>query len=231
MGSLILSGGGGPRETLEINKYFAQEIDNNKTILYIPIAGDPEYRTYESSYNYMNSVFNPQGINEITMWLDIKNKTIDDMKQFSAVYVSGGNTFSLLNDLKSTRFDAVLTQFLIEGGTIYGQSAGAIIFGNNIKIIPDVNLNNVGLKNFHALNRVKNCCIWCHYKKEDDVVIEQAVKEYGLPVIAIPDGTAVILKDNRIRVIGNEPAYLFESYKKDLLTEEVFQTYLAEIKP
>ncbi|MFD1174545.1 Type 1 glutamine amidotransferase-like domain-containing protein [Oceanobacillus picturae] len=228
---MILSGGGGPKETLEINKYFVQEIDISKPLLYLPIALNPDYRTYESSYDYVNSVLNPLGINEITMWVDIKNKTIEDMKQFSAVYISGGNTFSLLNDLKSARFDAVLSQFLLEGGTIYGQSAGAIIFGNHIKILPDVDLNNVGLKKFNALNLVKDCCIWCHYKKEDDAMIEEAVIEYGHPIIAIPDGTAVVLSDNKIRVIGSEPAYLFEGDKKELLTAKKFKHYLVKIKP
>lgn len=62
-------------------------------------------------------------------------------------------------------------------------------------------------------------------------MIEEAVIEYGHPIIAIPDRTAVILTDNRIRVIGSEPAYLFESYKKMLLTGEIFKPYLAKIKP
>ncbi|MGP4079415.1 hypothetical protein ACTWQL_05820 [Pseudalkalibacillus sp. R45] len=91
MGELFLSGGGNAEQTREVNEYFIQKIDPVKPLLYIPLAGDPKFRTYDRCLDYVKSMFNPLGVSEIMMWTDLREKTIDDVTPFSAVYISGGD--------------------------------------------------------------------------------------------------------------------------------------------
>jgi len=55
MGELILCGGGNAEQTASINQYFAETINQKKSLLYIPIAGDPSFRPYQSSFEYIKS--------------------------------------------------------------------------------------------------------------------------------------------------------------------------------
>lgn len=156
MGKLILAGGGDAEQTLSIDKEFANLIDKEKPMLYIPIAMDTNSIPYHSCFNWINNVFNPLGIEDITMWTEseLNNKSIEDLKQFSAVYIGGGNTFDLLKDIRETFFTNVLKEYFATGGIIYGGSAGAIIFGKDIRTCSHMDSNDVGLKKFNGLGLV-----------------------------------------------------------------------------
>lgn len=200
MGTLILSGGGNAEQTFEISQYFVQGIYNEKPLLYIPIAGDTEIRSYKSSLNYICSIFKPLGIKNITMWTDVKDKTIQELNQFSAVYISGGNTLSLLNDFKEALFDKMLLQYYKNGGTIYGQSAGAIIFGNSVSHTSSKNDNYDDCK---GLNLVKNYSLWCHYSAEDDLSIKDYLMKGKKSFILLPEGSATLVNEKNIIGIGD----------------------------
>ncbi|KSU85849.1 MULTISPECIES: Type 1 glutamine amidotransferase-like domain-containing protein [Fictibacillus] len=98
MGKLILAGGGDAEQTLPIDKVFESLINKKKPLLYIPIAMDTNSIPYDSCFIWINSVFNPLGVQGITMWTEseLDNKSAEDLRQFSAVYIGGGNTFSFL---------------------------------------------------------------------------------------------------------------------------------------
>ncbi|MEK4670125.1 Type 1 glutamine amidotransferase-like domain-containing protein [Niallia sp. FSL R7-0271] len=118
----------------------------NKPLLYIPIAMDGAI-PFDECYKWINSVFKPLGIQEITMWTDLSNKTLEDLKQFSAIYIGGGNTFSLLNAIQISKLDKVLEEYIENEGVIYGGSAGAIILGANITC-SHMDANKTNLQNF-----------------------------------------------------------------------------------
>ncbi|MFZ3579755.1 Type 1 glutamine amidotransferase-like domain-containing protein [Virgibacillus sp. DJP39] len=219
MGKLILAGGGDAEQSLSIDKEFASLIDKEKPLLYIPIAMDTNSIPYDSCFNWINGVFNPLGIEDITMWTEseLNNKSVEALMPFSAVYIGGGNTFSLLNDFNETFFTNVLKEYLAKGGTIYGGSAGAIIFGENIRTCSHVDSNHAGLKEFYGLGLVKNYSIWCHYKVENDTLISDYISHYKNPVISLPEETALFIDDEVIKVIGTQPAYLFGEENKKVI--------------
>lgn len=101
-------------------------------MIYIPIATLEE--NYESYFRWIKSVFEPFNFNNIIMWTDLSNnKVMDDLKDCSSIFIGGGNTYKLLNELRRTGFDNVLKTFIDQGGIVYGGSAGAIILGKNIQ--------------------------------------------------------------------------------------------------
>lgn len=209
MGNLYLSGGGNKEQGETVNLHFAHHMDRKKTLLYIPIAGDPNYRSYESSFAYICSTFRPLGIRSMTMWTDIQHKKIDDLKIFSAVYIGGGDAFSLLKACKSSGFDHVLKQYVGGGGTIYGQSAGGIILGKTINVLSQYESYDANHPDANALNFVGDRSITCHYQKEHDILIREYIRRSSNPVFAIPEGTAIYQNSKGQLVIGNHPVYCF----------------------
>ncbi|TKD69976.1 Type 1 glutamine amidotransferase-like domain-containing protein [Pseudalkalibacillus hwajinpoensis] len=210
MGTLILSGGGSIEQNAETNRYFVESIDKDKPLLYIPLAGDPQYRSYESSLAYVQSMFLSLGIREITLWSDLENKTIEEVKQFSAIYFSGGYTLTLLKAIRKSGFDEVLTQFYESGGTIYGQSAGAIIFGSNIS---HTLLKEDTSFDYAPLNLLNHYRLWCHYDSTDDELICELSKENDSPFIALTEGGAICFSNSNVKVLS-KTVYKFKDCKK-----------------
>ncbi|WP_347551345.1 Type 1 glutamine amidotransferase-like domain-containing protein [Pseudalkalibacillus hwajinpoensis] len=190
MGNLILSGGGNVEQNFRVHDYFVKSIDKDKPLLYIPLAGDPGFRSYDTSLKYVQSIFNPLGIGTITMWTELKNKTLSELKHFSAVYFSGGCTLTLLKALKKSNFDKILIQFYESGGTIFGQSAGAIIFGSNIS--HTYSRENI-LAESEPLNLIHNYRLWCHYNAQHDELIYEFSEDGRPPFIALTEGGLFVL--------------------------------------
>lgn len=216
MVTLFLSGGGDKKFTEKFDQEFKEQMDLTKPLLYIPIAMKG-MTSYADCYQWVNSVFNPLGIQEIIMWTDLNHKSIEDLKQCSAVYIGGGNTFSLLNDLRSFKFDEILTEYIESGGIVYGGSAGAIILGADIMTCAHLDSNDVNLKDYKGFNLVNDFAIWCHYELENDELIRNYIKEYEKPVIALPEETGIHFSDGCIRVTGTKPATLFREESKAAL--------------
>src|SRR3989344_9605702 len=129
MASLILAGGGDAPDSKPLDELFISLLKTKK-ILYIPIAW--KTADFAGCKKWFSSTFFKLGFTNMEMWTDLNNKKIEDLNSFGGIYIGGGNTFSLLHDLRSSKFDKLLIEFLNSGRPIYGGSAGAIIFGKNI---------------------------------------------------------------------------------------------------
>ena len=71
--------------------------------------------------------------------LDLKDKTQDELQSILSkvdiIYVTGGNSFYLLEKMRESGFDKILPA-LLEQGIIYaGSSAGAVIVGSSLEPI------------------------------------------------------------------------------------------------
>ncbi len=219
MGTLFLSGGGDKQHTEKFDQEFLAEIGIAKPLLYIPIAMK-QIKSYEECYEWVESVFKPLGIQEISMWTDLNGKSLNDLEQFSAIYIGGGNTFSLLSDLRSSGFDALLTEYVQAGGILYGGSAGAIILGSDIKTCAHLDSNDVQVTDFNGFGLIGDLAIWCHYSGSDDDLIGDYINKTGISVLALSEETGAYVKSGMIRITGTKPAFLFNKTNKlELLPE------------
>jgi dipeptidase E len=166
--------------------------------------------SYDECYKWVHGVFTPFGITDITMWVDLRGKTLKELKKFSAVYIGGGNTFSLMHALLQSGFHAIMTTFKDEGGIVYGGSAGAIVMGSNIETCGHMDENDVHLKSRRGLSYLNDFSIWCHYEDENDLLIHQFIETYRKPVIALSEETGLQIKSGRTEVLGTKPAYVFD---------------------
>jgi len=216
MGMIFLSGGGDKENTDKFDQEFREQIGVSKPLLYIPVAMKG-LASFNDCCQWIKSVFNPLGLQEIVMWSNLNHKSLKDLQQFSAIYIGGGNTFSLLNDLYSSNFDEVLKEYINSGGIVYGGSAGAIIIGSNIMTCAHLDSNDVNLKNYNGLNMVSDVAIWCHYELQNDEHIRNYIKEYKKPVLALSEVTGAYYKDGHIKITGTKPALLFRGENKKYL--------------
>lgn len=213
MGTLFLSGGGDRKHTEKFDEEFRQQIGQAKPLLYIPIAMEGMI-SYEDCYQWMKDVFNPLDIHEIVMWTDLHHKSVNDLKQFSAVYIGGGNTFYLLNEMRSSGFDEVLKEYIEGDGVVYGGSAGAIILGSNIMTCAYLDENTVGMRDFDGLDVLDGLAVWCHYERENDESILHYIRKFNTLVIALPEETGAYYHDGHIKVTSTKPAFLFDGVNK-----------------
>jgi len=210
---LILSGGGKGQQTKIIDDLFKKLINKNKKILYLPQARNQ--KEYSDCLEWVKNNIYPDSI----MFESLQNKTFDDLKEIGAIFIGGGNTFKLMYELRTSNFLKILKKFIKNNNLVYGGSAGAVIFGKTIKTaekghIRDKNL--VKLKNFNGLNLIKGYSIVCHHIKEDENEILNLNKDIK-KIIALPEGSALYIKNNETKLIGLEEAIIFENNKKRIL--------------
>ena len=109
------------------------ENQNSKTIVFIPTASVVE--DYTGYVDEAKAVFTALGYRVIEFDIEkiSKVKAEEILNQNSIVYISGGNSFYLLQELKKKGLDSFIKNKVLEDKLIYiGESAGAIITSKNI---------------------------------------------------------------------------------------------------
>lgn len=146
-----------------------------------------------------------------------------DLSLYSAIFVGGGNTYKLLNDLKSSNGCNKIIDYLKNGGILCGSSAGAVICGKDIDIISSMDPNEVGLVDTKGLDLVEGISVFPHYTNTKSSLTEEEnierMKKFTSSivgfsetigrVIAIPEEDVVYCEDNKISVFGTLPYYDF----------------------
>lgn len=222
---IVLSGGGSGEQTREIDELFANMINKDKPLLYIPIAIDNCKHPYLECLIWLKKTFDNLGISKYQMVVegDLKTVANEDPLSFGGIYIGGGNTFYLLKKLKESSLWGFIKKAVEKDIPIYGGSAGAIIFSKSIisSILSDRNW--VELKDFEGLNLIQNHYLFCHYKREDEQRIKSFVKkEKVYPAIVLPETTGLYIGSGGIEIIGKEKAILFDKggNKKDIAIRE-----------
>ena len=208
---LLLSGGGSEQDSLLLDKYFLGTLKRNK-VLYIPIAMETNSIGFESCYDWMTNALTKisEEFIDITMWLDLKNKTLADVLEYDAIYIGGGNTYKLLQEIYESKFDKVLLDFISKNKIVYGGSAGAIILGKDIRTVAEENDKNY--KYDAGLNQLNNYSVRCHYNNDDTKILNY-IDIYKTPVIALPEKSGIKVAESRVIVIGYESILVFDTNK------------------
>lgn len=212
MKKIVLSGGGDENQTHLIDKYSIGLLPPNSSVLYVPIAWST--KDFGTCFEWFSHAYGKFGLKNITMWTDLKNKLFNDLAQFDAIYIGGGNTFSLLHQIKEANFIKPLKEFIDSGKLVYGGSAGAIILGKTIATASmgeSADKNLVGITDLLGLNEANGYAIQCHYEMAQEEEMVNFVKKDGIPIIALPKDAGLYLKDDEIISIGEGAVYLIES--------------------
>ena len=95
-------------------------------------------------------------ITEINITTTEASKIKKTIENADCIYISGGNTFYLLQELRKTGADELIKQHILTGKLYIGESAGAMITAPNIEYVSLMDDPEKGkeLTGFDALNVV-----------------------------------------------------------------------------
>jgi len=152
--------------------------------------------------------------------LDFREKSKQELDKALAdkdiIYVNGGNTFFLLHWVRKSGFDKLLQKLLDDGKLYVGQSAGSYVVCPTIEVAEwkGGNKNTVGLKDLTALNLIP-FLIKAHFEENYRAIIENAEKNTSYPIVALYDGQAVLVEDDRYKVIGRGRKEFFNGFTEN----------------
>lgn len=218
-----MSGGGNEKQSFPLDKFFFDTLPKNGRFLYIPIALRG-HKLYSTAHLWMKN------ITELHERTDIQFETVDDpskynlevIKEFDGIYIGGGNTWSLIQEIRESGFADVLIQYIEAGGQVYGGSAGAIIMGKRIDTHDDG--NKIGLQDVSGFNLLNNFSVACHFKDEQNDRFKAWVSNHNLPIVCLPEETGLVIESGVALCVGTKPCVIYFSNgtKKEVSPEESF---------
>lgn len=182
---------------------FEKEL-TGKTVSFIPTASTVEKVTF-----YVKAGKEAlERLGMIVDVLDISSESPDEIRRRIAandcMYVSGGNTFFLLQELKRTGADAAIVRAVQDGKLYIGESAGSIVASKNIEYIkamdsskkaPELtNFDALGLTDFYTVPHVRNF----PFKKAAKKIIDEY--SASLNLLAIANDEAILVENDALRV-------------------------------
>lgn len=223
---IFLCGGGDGEQTKLANRKLNCMIDHSKPILYVPLAMESE--NYDSCLEWIKGELKEVDVPEIIMVRSSKELAEQDLEKYGAIFIGGGNTYKLLNELKLSGSFEHIRQYLEKDGIIFGGSAGAIIFGYDIESCACMDQNEIGLTDTRGFDVLNGYSILAHYtngssrlteeqnRKRTDRYTEEMIR-YSInhgPVIALPEEDTLLINGNEKEMIGDRPYYCFIQGKR-----------------
>lgn len=223
---LFLCGGGSNTQIMYALKKFKSVAKKDKPILYIPLAMEKE--NYDSCKEWFSNESKYIGINSFEMVISSKELSEKDLNSYCALFIGGGNTYKLLNELSQNGNLEKIQNYLKNNGVVFGGSAGAIIFGKNINTCLLDDGNDVKLKKCDGFNYLNDFSILCHLNKSNFKRNYNYLKEYSKTnkVLYLPEEDVIFIDNNKIKFIGthkyakfiNGECYIhnFANFKNDI---------------
>ncbi len=186
---------------------------------------DENYQSYDSCYEWIQGELSNVSIPRIEMTRTFEELASKDLKEYSALYIGGGNTYKLLDGLKKSGAFKNIKDYIYKNGIVIGGSAGAVIFGYDIDIISSMDSNDVKLTDTKGFNDISNFSIFPHYTNKKSKLTDEenearlnkftnSIIKFSKTkgkVIAIPEEDTIYVNGDDIEVIGTRPYYIFKN--------------------
>lgn len=187
---------------------FAGEEIKGKRITFIPTASlVEEVRFYVDDDR---KAFEELGI--IVEELEITTASPDEISEMlnrnDYIFVSGGNTFYLLQELRRKGADALITEQIRAGKLYIGTSAGSVILCPDIEFVKEMDYSHAApeLLSFTGLNIVDFYILPHYLDFPFEEITQNIVKKYGkkLDLRPISNKQVITIAENRIEILENE---------------------------
>ena len=188
----------------EIDEAALKLFDSSKPqIAYIPSQSDFERKYFSEKVEWYKQF----GITDL-LYFDIDKEydegKIEELFSCNGIFLSGGNTYYFLNNLKNRNFFTLLRDYVEKGGVLIGVSAGSIIMSKTIDITTLHDENNTNLKDYSSLGLV-NFDFFPHlnWNKEKYLsdILEYSKKSKSV-IYACSDGDGIIVNGDNMQFFG-----------------------------
>ncbi len=128
------------------------------------------------------------------------------LKEDDVIYISGGNTFFLLQELRKSGADQIITEQIKAGKLYIGESAGSVILAPGIEYVQAMDDSRAApeLSNFESL-AVLDFYPLPHYKNFPfQKSVEKVIRDYGDALLLVPinNKQAILVDDEKYQVIS-----------------------------
>ncbi|MGG3283235.1 peptidase E [Paenibacillus solani] len=142
------------KDVVDLFRDFVGEDLKGKSVTFIPTASISE----EIKHYICAAIEAFEKLGVVVDELDISTARLEEIKEKlernDIIYVSGGNTFYLLQELRRSGADKIIADQVISGKLYVGESAGSIITSPNIEYVKF--MDDIGkapaLKSYEGLN-------------------------------------------------------------------------------
>ncbi|MCL1144312.1 dipeptidase PepE [Shewanella gaetbuli] len=148
---------------------------------------------------------------------------IQAIKDADGIFVGGGNTFQLLNELYRYDLIHLIKEQVAEGKPYVGWSAGSNIAGQSIRTTNDMpiveppSFTAIGLVPFQLNPHYSNYQAPGHNgETRAQRLFEFTQVDPITPIIAIQEGSALRLTANKLTLIGDKVGYLFQGEQQEV---------------
>ena len=187
---------------------FAGEEIKGKRITFIPTASlVEEVRFYVDDDR---KAFEELGIivEELEITTASPDKISEVLNRNDYIFVSGGNTFYLLQELRRKGADALITEQIRAGKLYIGTSAGSVILCPDIEFVKEMDYSHAApeLQSFTGLNIVDFYILPHYLDFPFEETTQNVVKKYGkkLDLRPISNKQVITIAENRIEILENE---------------------------
>jgi dipeptidase E len=210
---IYLGGGGSVRDEAALWDEF---LSPGMRIVYWPFAlASP---AHASARTWLLDSLAGWGDFRVSMWSSLSGRTAAELAAADLLFVGGGNTFALLDEVVRNDFLPAVRDYLGAGGALYGGSAGAILAGADISIAASVDANEVGLTRTDALDLLGGLMVRPHYEPGQEAELVTWAATHRRTVLAIPERSGVAVVDGVARTAGPEAVHLIGPDRREQRT-------------
>lgn len=185
---------------------FAKDELKGKKVTFIPTASLPEKVVF-----YVSS--GKKALEKLGLIVDELEITKASSKEISKklqnndyIYITGGNTFFLLQELKKTGADKIIIEQINSGKIYIGESAGSMILSPNIEYVKDMDdcKKAPELQDNSALSIVKFYPLPHHTNFPFKKAVEKIISKYDseLKLIPISNSQVITVNGNKIIIMN-----------------------------
>ena len=195
-------------EVVSLFPKFAGEEIKGKRITFIPTASLVEEVCFYVDDD--RKAFEELGIivEELEITTASPDKILEILNRNDYIFVSGGNTFYLLQELRRKGADILITEQIRAGKLYIGTSAGSIILCPDIEFVKEMDYNHTApeLQSFTGLNIVDFYILPHYLDFPFEEITQNIVKKYGkkLDLRPISNKQVITIAGNRIEILENE---------------------------
>jgi dipeptidase E len=133
-----------------------------------------------------------------------ENKLYEELNETDIIYVEGGNTFYLLEQIRKKKFDQLIKSKLNKGVLYAGASAGSYVVCPTIEMSlwgnSDEELDRCGLTDFRGMNLVP-FVIKAHMTPKIKKEIKDNIKKSRFEVKLLTDKRALLIHDGEVHLV------------------------------